>query len=268
MLSTHSFPEPLPPRTFQLLWFMCLSIHPMQSSSPAPANSYTIVPGIPAAAAEPASVRLLDATPGGTGDRPQITSPTTPTCKACSRASRCPQDRRRPGLRPHPGPWRYCRSDVRPGGVAAVPRGKTASTYYHPVDTREMGTHRDRRGGPLTPGAARVLGGCLTADASTVPNIVSANPNATITMIGAKAAEPADRSRHPRTDSLAESLPPIRTSRLPPAAGPSGPHPSWRGALGDPTPEPGPLRPLFLLTFLVCHWRRTRHPRMNFRVSL
>ena len=64
---------------------------------------------------------------------------------------------------------------------------KAASTYYHPAGTCAMGTGADS---VVVDPQLRVRGvtGLRVADASIMPTMVSANPNAAITMIGAKAA--------------------------------------------------------------------------------
>ncbi|MEJ2890621.1 GMC oxidoreductase [Actinomycetospora aeridis] len=63
---------------------------------------------------------------------------------------------------------------------------RAASTYYHPAGTCAMGTGDDAVVDPEL--RLRGLDGLRVADASIMPTMVSVNPNATITMIGAKAA--------------------------------------------------------------------------------
>ena len=63
---------------------------------------------------------------------------------------------------------------------------KAASTYYHPAGTCKMGTGDDAVVDPQL--RVRGVEGLRVADASIMPTMVSANPNAAITMIGAKAA--------------------------------------------------------------------------------
>jgi choline dehydrogenase len=64
---------------------------------------------------------------------------------------------------------------------------RTAATFFHPVGTCKMGRAAD----PLAVDGAnlRVHGveNLLVADASVMPDIVSANPNAATTMIGWQA---------------------------------------------------------------------------------
>ena len=63
----------------------------------------------------------------------------------------------------------------------------TASSVYHPAGTCKMG------GGPdaVVDSKLRVrgIGGLVVADASIMPTIVSASPNATAIMIGERAAD-------------------------------------------------------------------------------
>jgi choline dehydrogenase len=63
---------------------------------------------------------------------------------------------------------------------------RAASTYYHPAGTCAMGVGPDAVVDPEL--RVRGLAGLRVADASVMPTMVSVNPNATVTMIGAKAA--------------------------------------------------------------------------------
>ena len=65
---------------------------------------------------------------------------------------------------------------------------KAASTYYHPAGTCKMGAGADPEAVVDPQLRVRGLDGLRVADASIMPSLVSANPNAAITMIGAKAA--------------------------------------------------------------------------------
>jgi choline dehydrogenase len=97
--------------------------------------------------------------------------------------------------------------EVLPGPDVTTPEAlrefvaKAASTYYHPVGTCKMGSDESS----VVDHQLRVRGvkGLRVADASIMPNIVSANPNATITMIGAKAADLLTGATTRRTGSLA-----------------------------------------------------------------
>jgi choline dehydrogenase len=80
-----------------------------------------------------------------------------------------------------------------------------ASTIWHPVGTCKMG--RDRMA--VVDPQLRVHGvqGLRVADASIMPAIVSANPNAAIIMIGEKAADLIRENRAPQSERVAASTP-------------------------------------------------------------
>ena len=152
----------------------------------APANSYTIAPGIVAPRSR-GSVRLRDATPGGelAIDPNYLAEPSDVDGLlegiALSRdigAARAFDDWR--GREVLPGP------DVRTPEALRDFVARAASTYYHPAGTCAMGTGPDAVVDPAL--QVRGLSGLRVADASIMPTMVSVNPNATITMIGAKAA--------------------------------------------------------------------------------
>ena len=152
----------------------------------APANSYTIAPGIVRPKSR-GSVRLLDATPGGAlaidpnylGDDDDVVGllEGIALSRVIGAADAFADLRGREVL---PGP------DVTSEAALREFVARAASTYYHPAGTCAMGTGADSVVDP----ALRVRGveGLRVADASIMPTIVSANPNAAITMIGAKAA--------------------------------------------------------------------------------
>jgi choline dehydrogenase len=148
----------------------------------APANSYTIAPGIVLPQSR-GSVRLTTATPGG----PLAIDPNylaedadvvgllegIAMSREIGNASAFAEWRAREVL---PGP------DVTSEAALREFVAKAASTYYHPAGTCAMGSVVDAE--------LRVHGlrGLRVADASVQPSMVSTNPNASITMIGAKAA--------------------------------------------------------------------------------
>lgn len=152
----------------------------------APANSYTIAPGIVYPRAR-GSVRLLDANPGGALaiDPNYLGEPTDvdglvegiAMSRVIGEASAYDEWRAREVL---PGP------DVTSDAALRDFVAKAASTYYHPAGTCAMGTGDEA----VVDHELRVRGvaGLRVADASIMPSMVSCNPNAAITMIGAKAA--------------------------------------------------------------------------------
>jgi choline dehydrogenase len=152
----------------------------------APANSYTIAPGIVRPLSR-GSIRLLDATPGGAlAIDPNYLAEDADVVGllegiAMSREigeARAFDDWR--GREVLPGP------DVTSEDALREFVAKAASTYYHPAGTCAMGTGPDAVVDPEL--RVRGVTGLRVADASIMPTIVSANPNAAITMIGAKAA--------------------------------------------------------------------------------
>ena len=152
----------------------------------APANSYTIAPGIVAPKSR-GSVRLLDATPGGAlaidpnylGEDDDVVGllEGIAMSRAIGEADAFADWRGREVL---PGP------EVTTEEALREFVAKAASTYYHPAGTCKMGTGDDAVVDPEL--RVRGVEGLRVADASIMPTIVSANPNAAITMIGAKAA--------------------------------------------------------------------------------
>jgi choline dehydrogenase len=86
-------------------------------------------------------------------------------------------------------PWRG--AEIAPAGAARSKAelrnyvARTAQTFFHPVGTCTMGAGPDSVVDPLL----RVHGtrNLRIADASVIPDIPSANPNATATMIGWRA---------------------------------------------------------------------------------
>jgi choline dehydrogenase len=152
----------------------------------APANSYTIAPGIVRPKSR-GSLRLLDATPGGTlAIDPNYLSHEDDVVGLVEGIAMS----REIGEARAFAEWRG--GEVLPGpdvtSEAALREfvAKAASTYYHPAGTCKMGSDAESVVDP----ALRVRGieGLRVADASIMPTIVSANPNAAITVIGAKAA--------------------------------------------------------------------------------
>jgi choline dehydrogenase len=152
----------------------------------APANSYTIAPGIVLPKSR-GSVRLLDATPGGPlaidpnylGEEEDVVGllEGIAMSRKIGAADAFADLRAREVL---PGPDVTSEEDLREF-VA-----KAASTYYHPAGTCKMGTGDDSVVDPQL--RVRGVVGLRVADASIMPTMVSANPNAAITMIGSKAA--------------------------------------------------------------------------------
>lgn len=65
---------------------------------------------------------------------------------------------------------------------------RTASTFFHPVGTCKMGAESDQLAVVGADLRVRGVANLLVADASVMPDIVSANPNAAATMIGWRAA--------------------------------------------------------------------------------
>lgn len=153
----------------------------------APANSYTIAPGILHPRSR-GSVRLLDANPGGAlaidpnylADDADVVG----LLEGIEMSRAIGAAHAYAGLR---------RAEVLPGpdviGEAALREfvAQAASTYYHPAGTCKMGTDA----AAVVDERLRVRGvrGLRVADGSIMPDMVSANPNASITMIGAKAAQ-------------------------------------------------------------------------------
>lgn len=152
----------------------------------APANSYTIAPGI----VYPRSrgcVRLLDATPGGALHiDPNYLAEESDVAGLVEGITLS----REIGAAQAFAPWRA--REVLPGPDVTSDTAlrefvaRAASTYYHPAGTCAMGTGADA----VVDHQLRVRGlaGLRVADASIMPFMVGANPNATITMIGSKAA--------------------------------------------------------------------------------
>lgn len=152
----------------------------------APANCYTIAPGIVYPRSR-GSLRLLDPAPGGElAIDPNYLAEESDVegllegialSREIGAASAFDEWRAREVL---PGPEVTTREALRDFVARA------ASTYYHPAGTCAMGTGPDAVVDPAL--RVRGLTGLRVADASIMPTMVSVNPNATITMIGAKAA--------------------------------------------------------------------------------
>jgi len=152
----------------------------------APANSYTIAPGIVYPRSR-GSVRLLDAAPGGALHiDPNYLAEDSDVAgliegielsRAIGAAEAFAPWRAREVL---PGPDVTSRDALREFVTRA------ASTYYHPGGTCAMGTGADAVVDP----ELRVHGlqGLRVADASIMPFMVGVNPNAAVTMIGSKAS--------------------------------------------------------------------------------
>lgn len=152
----------------------------------APVNSYTIAPGIVRPRSR-GSLRLLDATPhGALAIDPNYLAEDEDVIGLLEGIAMA----REIGGTAALADWRG--SEVLPGpGAVSEPAlrefvARAASTYYHPVGTCAMGHDASS----VVDDRLRVRGvnGLRVADASIMPTIVSANPNAAITMIGAKAA--------------------------------------------------------------------------------
>ena len=152
----------------------------------APANSYTIAPGILRPLSR-GNVRLLDATPGGALAIPPNSLAAAAAVVGLLEGIAMSRDI---GEAPAFADWR--RGEVLPGPDVTAEKAlrefvaKAASTYYHPAGTCKMGTDPAAVVDPQL--RVRGLDGLRVADASIMPTIVSANPNAATTMIGAKAA--------------------------------------------------------------------------------
>lgn len=152
----------------------------------APANSYTIAPGIVYPRSR-GSVRLLGAEPGG----PMAIDPAylAEESDVAGLVEGIVLSREI-GAAQAFAPWRA--REVLPGPDVTSDAelrefvARAASTYYHPAGTCAMGTGDDA----VVDHELRVRGlhGLRVADASIMPFMVGANPNATITMIGSKAA--------------------------------------------------------------------------------
>ena len=88
-------------------------------------------------------------------------------------------------------PYRGRRLTPLPAAASAVELDafirESADTAYHPVGTCRMGTDRLAVTDPI--GKVHGLSGLRIADASLMPSIVSANPNATCIMMGEKIAD-------------------------------------------------------------------------------
>lgn len=153
----------------------------------APANSYTIAPGILRPVSR-GSVRLLDSVPGGAlAIDPNYLAEDADVVGLLEGIAMS----REIGQAPAFAPWRS--REVLPGPDVTDEASlrdfvaRAASTYYHPAGTCKMGTDS----ASVVDADLRVhgLSGLRVADASIMPTIVSANPNASTTMIGAKAAD-------------------------------------------------------------------------------
>ena len=152
----------------------------------APANSYTVAPGIVRPLSR-GSVRVAEAQPGG---RLEIDAGYLTEEADVQGLIHGIELSREIGEAPAFASWR--KREVLPGPDVTSPDAlrsfveKAASTYYHPVGTCKMGPDSMS----VVDHELRVHGveGLRVADASIMPAIVSANPNAAITMIGYKAA--------------------------------------------------------------------------------
>lgn len=152
----------------------------------APANSYTIAPGIVAPRSR-GTVRLLDAIPGGAlAIDPNYLDEDADVAGLIEGIAIS----REIGAAPAFDDWRV--REVLPGPAMTSDAAlrdfvaRAASTYYHPAGTCAMGVGPDAVVDPEL--RVRGVTGLRVADASIQPRMVSANPNASITMIGAKAA--------------------------------------------------------------------------------
>ncbi|WP_300008770.1 GMC family oxidoreductase N-terminal domain-containing protein [Pseudonocardia sp.] len=149
----------------------------------APANSYTIAPGIVYPRSR-GSVRLLP--DGGLAIDPNYLADDADVVGLIEGIALS----REVGAARAFAPWRA--REVLPGpdvtSDAALREfvAKAASTYYHPAGTCAMGTGADAVVDPEL--RVRGLQGLRIADASIMPFMVGVNPNAAITMIGSKAA--------------------------------------------------------------------------------
>jgi choline dehydrogenase len=148
----------------------------------APGNSYTIAPGIVYPRSR-GSVRLVSAHPGGElAIDPNYLAEEEDVAGLLEGIAIS----REIGAAGAFAPWRG--REVLPGpdvtSEAALRdfAARAASTYYHPAGTCAMGSVVDHEL------RVRGLSGLRIADASVMPTMVSVNPNATITMIGARAA--------------------------------------------------------------------------------
>ncbi|MHA6784080.1 GMC family oxidoreductase [Pseudonocardia saturnea] len=152
----------------------------------APANSYTIAPGIVYPQSR-GSVRLTGAAPGGPlAIDPNYLAEESDVAGLLEGIALS----REIGAADAFAPWRAREVLPGPDVTAAVDLrefvARAASTYYHPAGTCAMGTGADA----VVDHELRVRGlrGLRVADASIMPFMVGVNPNATITMIGSKAA--------------------------------------------------------------------------------
>jgi choline dehydrogenase len=152
----------------------------------APANSYTIAPGIVRPLSR-GSIRVREARPNGQLEIDPNYLAEEADVQGLIHGI---QMSREIGEAQAFAPWR--KAEVLPGPEVTSAEGlrefveKAASTYYHPVGTCKMGPDSMS----VVDHELRVHGvdGLRVADGSIMPAIPSSNPNAAITMIGYKAA--------------------------------------------------------------------------------
>jgi choline dehydrogenase len=81
---------------------------------------------------------------------------------------------------------------------------RAAGSYFHPVGTCKMGVGPDAVVDPEL--RVRGIAGLRVADASIMPNVVSANTNAAAMMIGEKAADLLRAARPAATREAAAAV--------------------------------------------------------------